>query len=333
MLPLSPKLFDSDGSGLPIALTIDCDSDQFDRTVNSGEGPLPTWEGVESGIAALVEATANCHDSFGTAPRFTWFVRVDPHLAALYGDCGYLLDRYSDLWSFCRKRGDELAWHPHLYRREGEAWVQELDPTRLRASLEDTWAALGKRGLRPSSCRIGDAFGSNEVLRTMSRLGLRCDATAMPGRVRRDADRQIDWEGTPQHPYHPSLADYRRPGTPAMELLEIPMSMVPVKAAYDSAPLQRYLDLSFHHGAVREGVENFLSKASLVVTVTHPSGVLPSMNGGHGLISHDIDEFHRNLEFILEECERQSRSSRFVTIAESERWFREGQIDVGQQAG
>jgi hypothetical protein len=202
---------------------------------------------------------------------------------------------------------------------------------RLRASLEDTWASLSKREFRPGSCRIGDAFGSNEVLQTMSRLGLRCDATAMPGRVRRDADRQIDWEGTPQHPYYPSVADYRRPGPPSLELLEIPMSMIPVKAEYDSEPLRRYLDLSFHHRALRDGVESFLPTASLVVTVTHPSGVLPGVKGTrHGLISHRVDEFRRNLEFILGACERLNRASRFVTIAESERWFSEDHIDASQ---
>src|SRR5215470_4120657 len=132
MLPPSQERFASDRNALRIALTIDCDSDQFDRTVHSGEGPLPTWAGVEHGIAALLQATAACRDSSGTAPRFTWFIRVDPHLAALYGDCGYLLEQYSDLWNFCRGRGDELAWHPHLYRRERDQWVQELDPKRLR---------------------------------------------------------------------------------------------------------------------------------------------------------------------------------------------------------
>jgi len=333
MPPLSPKPIASETDELRIALTVDSDSDQFDPSLNRGASPVPSWEGVENGIPNIVEVTASCRDSSGAAPKFTWFVRVDPQLEALYGDCGYLLDRYASLWDSCKRRGDELAWHPHLYRLEGARWVQEVNPERLQADLQETWVSMQKRRFYPTSSRIGDAFGSNEVLQTLSHLGLLCDATAMPGRVRRDSDRQLDWDGTPMHPYRPSVADYRRPGTPTVDLLEIPMSMVSVRAEYDATPLNRYLDLSFHHLALRDGVRNFLPKAALVVTVTHPSGVRPSLHRTrHGLISHDVGEFRRNLDYILQECERLGRASRFVTIAEVERIFCEGQVNVRQHS-
>jgi hypothetical protein len=316
----------SETDELRIALTVDSDSDQFDPSVCQGSGSmLPSWDGVEYGISAIIEATASCHDSYGFPPRFTWFVRIDPQLEALYGDCGYLLDRFASLWKFCQQRGDELAWHPHLYCREGERWIQETDPKNLRAQLQQTWASLKKRGFSGTSSRIGDAFGSNEIMQTLSGLGLRCDATAMPGRVRRDAHRHLDWDGTPTHPYRPSVADYRRPGTPALDLLEIPMSMVAVKAEYDATPLSRYIDLSFRHDALRGGLKSFLPDAKTIVTVTHPSSVLASANGArHGLISHDLGEFRHNLDWILEECGRLGRPSRFVTISEIERYFFEG---------
>ena len=305
---------------LCIALTFDADSDYFDSSLTDG-GLEPThllrWRGIEEGVPLISEVLCSYAEHFASKPRSTWFVRVDAQLATLYGDAGYLLERYSVLWQQCLDRGDEIGWHPHLYKLENGKWQQETDDARLIMALRDAYGVIRRKGFLPMSSRIGEAFCSNAVLATLDELGIRCDSTAMPGRVRKDGERHLDWEATPQEPYHPSLSDYRQPGLGPLNLLEVPMSMVETRAEYDARPLRRYADLSFRHEAIKGGLRAYLRDAKLLVTVTHPCGVLPGItNRRHGLLSFDIQEFKRNLDFILSECRRLGRKFRFVTIGD-----------------
>ena len=303
---------------LLIALTFDAEADVFDRSIG-GEpsAQTPSWRGIEEGILLLDEVLGNYRDSTGARACATWYVRGDRHLAALFGSSSHLLEKYRDLWLRCVARGDEIGFHPHLYRFADGEWRQETDAAALREQLAETLAAMRAAAFEPRSSRIGEAFGSNEVMAALDQLGIQCDSTAMPGRVRRDAERQLDWGATPQHPYHPSVADYRQPGSPELRLLQVPMSMIQTKTDYDRAPLLRYADLSFHHEVMRAGLTAFLTTAPLLVTVTHPSTVLPGIVAQrHGLLSFDIGCFRRNLDFILSECERLGRDHRFITIGE-----------------
>ena len=305
---------------LYIALTFDADSDYFDSTLtNDGlESPHSlSWRGIEEGIPLISEVLWAYADELASKPRSTWFVRVDGQLATLYGEAGYLLEKHGVLWQQCLDRGDEIGWHPHLYRMEDGKWEQETDGIRLMEALRDAYSAITRKDLSPISSRIGEAFCSNAVLATLDELGIRCDSTAMPGRVRKDRERHLDWETTPQEPYHPSHSDYRQPGLEPFNLLEVPMSMVETRAEYDERPLRRYVDLSFRNEAMKDGLRSYLRDAKLLVTVTHPCAVLSGItNRRHGLLSFDIREFKRNLDFILSECRRLSRRYKFVTIGD-----------------
>lgn len=303
---------------LLIALTFDAEADVFDRSIGGERGAqTPSWRGIEDGILLIDEVLAGYRDSSGARACATWYVRGDRHIGAIFGSPVHLLQKYRDLWHQRTARGDEIGFHPHLYRHIDCEWRQETDATALREQLAETLAAMRAEGFQPRSSRIGEAFASNEVMAALDELGIQCDSTAMPGRVRRDAERQLDWGITPQQPYHPSTADYRQPGTPELRLLQVPMSMIETKTDYDRAPLLRYADLSFHHDVLRAGLSAFLATAPLLVTVTHPSTVLPGIAPQrHGLLSFDIGNFRRNLDFILTECERLGRGHRFITIGE-----------------
>lgn len=308
---------------LLIALTFDAEADVFDRSLG-GEPSVqtPSWRGIEEGIPLIDEVLRGHADSSGARACATWFVRGDRQIGALFGSPSDLLEKYRAAWEERIARGDEIGFHPHLYRHAAGEWRQETDAAALREQLTETLAAMRSAGFDPRSSRIGEAFGSNEVMAALDQLGLQCDSTAMPGRVRRDAERQLDWGTTPQQPYHPSTADYRQPGTPKLRLLQVPMSMIETKTDYDRAPLLRYADLSFHHEVLRAGLGAFLATAPLLVTVTHPSTVLPGIAPQpHGLISFDLANFRRNLDFILAECARLGRGHRFITIGECAQRF------------
>jgi hypothetical protein len=136
------------------------------------------------------------------------------------------------------------------------------------------------------------------------------------GRVRKDESRNLDWENTPSHPYHPSRSDYRQPGPEPFGLLEIPMSMIYSKTNYDKHPLFRYADLSFRNEVVKDGLLARLQSAEELVTITHPSAILPDYGYEHGLLSFDIQILRKNVETIVNGLNEIGRPFRFLTLKE-----------------
>jgi len=312
-------------NSLLIALTCDTDADLFDPSIAEGQGERPPrWRGLDEGLPTIIDSATEICDRFGLRPKFTWFVRVDNQLEYYHGDACYLLNCYNKIWRSRSTLGDEVAWHPHIYKFENGHWLHQNDEDAFEAALSRAHAQFTRFAGPPRSSRIGEAAFSNRIAKTLDDLGVDCDSTAMPGRERRDADRVLDWRGTPASPYFPSSQDYRRPGIPSRKFLEVPMSMVKVMASYDHHPLLRYVDLSFHPRAMKEGLQESLSAMRVLVTMTHPSGVLPGIRrGGHGLISFDIDAYRSNLEFILWHCAQSHRAVEFVTISACRSLFTE----------
>ena len=310
---------------LPVALTFDVESDNFDPTVDPAQADVRAaflWRGVHEGVPQLLELFAAPGAQSARPIVCTWFIRVDGHLQATFGDAGYLLDEHAALWRQVADRGDELAFHPHLYRFAGGRWQQEQDPEQLVRGIADGLSAMRRRGWRPVSSRIGEAYCSNAILRQLDAEGIACDATAMPGRVRRDADRLLDWGPTRQRPYRPSQSDYRVPGEPSWKVLEVPMTMTPVRADYDQSPLSRYVDLSFHPRALRDGLQEVAASHDYVVATMHPSTIVPPRDGRtHGLLSFSFDAFRENLACLVDACGRQGRPVEFVTLRELARRF------------
>jgi hypothetical protein len=310
---------------IPVALTFDLDPDPPAATpgADGGEGKL-RWRGVEEGVPAIREALDHAAKAQGatvsTPWPVTWFVRADDQIADAYGEPAAMFDRHGEILSRLESRGDEIAWHPHLHRRDSTGWRQERDEAALIQQMERAHAAIAEKGRRVQSARIGGNFGSNGVVATLETLGLAIDSTAMPGRARNDADYTFDWQTTPDHPYHPARADYRRPGEPAAALLEVPLSMAPVKAPYDTRPLRRYVDLAFRPEALGQGLSAHLASAPLLVTISHPAHLLPALAPPEpGLLAFDIAALKANLAAIVEKCRRQGRKPRFVTLAEAGR--------------
>lgn len=303
---------------LQLVLTFDAEADVFDRSI--GTAAAPGWRGIEEGIPLILAALARRRDATGAPLRATWFVRTDAGIAAQHGNAAYLLQRYDALWRARLAAGDEIGFHPHLSRQA------QLDATGAlpRAEIADAFEAVQAAGYAPVSSRLGEAFGSNAAFAALQESGLAADSTAMPGRVRRDAERALDWSGTPSSPYRPAVADYRIPGRPAHGFWEIPMTLVPVRADYDAAPLARYVDLSFHPGALRAGLAATLATASLLVTVTHPSTLLPGIAGGrHGLLAFEASALQVNLDFIFQECARLGRAVHSLTVSACARLCRQ----------
>lgn len=296
---------------LQLVLTFDAEADVFDASIGASAG-ADVWRGIEHGIPLIQEMLVAQTRAAGVPLLATWFVRTDCEIAAQHGDAAHLLRRYDALWRARQAAGDEIAFHPHLSRRA----QGDVTGALLRSEIRDAHAAVQAAGYAPVSSRLGEAFGSNTAFAALQESDFAADSTAMPGRVRHDAERSLDWSGTPARPYRPSLADYRKPGHPVHDLWQVPMTMVPVRADYDTEPLARYVDLSFRPAALRAGLAAALANVPLLVTVTHPSTILPGIaSRRHGLLSFEPSAFRENLGFIFSECARLGRAVHSLTLA------------------
>jgi hypothetical protein len=284
-----------------IVFTVDVDQDGM--TVENERNAL-SWESVEQVIPIGGVFAAR-------ALPVTWFVRADNQMAEIYGSVAYLLDEYRELWSSLRARGDEIAWHPHLYERNAAGvFESDLDDERCASKLRDTHAELAAQGLEFASVRIGEAFHGNSMMRTLSNLGLQVDSTAIPGRRRHDHARFFDWEPTPTQPYRPSASDYRVGGDDALPIVELPMTMVTIKADYDPKPLPRYLSLAYRPSILREALDRHLATAcddAVIVTILHPEEVRPSRATAHPLYANSLDAVEENLETLLRATREQAQ--------------------------
>ena len=299
---------------LPVALTFDLDPDIFDESISSSNARTElSWRGISEGVPGIRDAL----DAFAPGIPVTWFVRVDNQIDDIYGRPGHLLEAHRELFEHLRSRGDEIAWHPHLYRREGDGWEQETDDAALLTAMQAAIADMRALGFDPRCGRIGEAYGSAGLMAAFDACGIPYDSTAMSGRRRVDGERTIDWLETPHHPYRPSKADHRVPGSPAHKVFEMPMSMLKVKAEYDAEPFLRYLDLSYRTETVADGMADLIAGADSLISVTHPSALMPDFapKGGHGLLSFDLANMTRTLCLLAEAADAKGRDLRFITLA------------------
>lgn len=277
---------------ITIVITVDVDQDGI--TAANERNDL-SWEsiGQVTPISRLLGARG--------LPA-TWFVRADNQLAEIYGNAAHLFHEFSDLWSLLRARGDEIGWHPHIYERDAAGmFACDLDDERCASKLRGIHAELAVQGLEFASVRIGEAFHGNSMMRTLSSLGLHVDSTAMPGRRRHDGVRSFDWKPTPSRPYRPSASDYRVSGDDALPIVELPMTMVAVKADYDPRPLSRYLSLAYRPSILREALGRYFAKApddAVIVTILHPEEVRPARTA-NALYANSLDAVEENLEALL----------------------------------
>ncbi len=304
---------------LEIILTIDIDADVFDESLkaNADQGQQPTWKGAEAGIPLLSNLFKKYSGSDNKPCVATWFIRADDQVGHYYEDRAYVYTKFQKDWNSLAQNGHELAWHPHLYKQEKGVWTQETNPEALTIQMTASLEALKNKGLTITSSRIGEAYFSNSILQSLAALGILCDSTALPGRERKDESRSIDWLITPTLPYYPYVQDYRVPGTPQVNILEVPFSMIEVLADYDTVPLKRYIDLSFWHHTLKDGLEQAIENNSILNCIVHPSSIIPELAAkSHGLLSYSLKEVKKNIDFIIATANRKGIDYRFKTMSQ-----------------
>jgi hypothetical protein len=227
------------------------------------------------------------------AIRTTWFVRIDAQVEALFGTADAILQRHAGFFDWLRERGHEVGWHHHAYRKGPDRWLPETDPARVRDQLPAASGLARIHGM--SACRMGWGFHCNETMAELVRLGWEVDSSAVP-RPRYEWDAAArDWARTPNHPYRPSVADYRVPGEPSLPLLEVPITTVPLALAGDTRPgVLRNVSPSFRSELFRRAVRLLPEDA---VLICHPYELLPRA-GTHHALAFDGAAFCANMEWL-----------------------------------
>ncbi len=246
---------------------------------------------------------------------FTFFVRADNQVKFMFDRVSYLFDRYRPFWLEAKQRGDEIGWHPHLYRLRGSVWMPQTDGPGVERQLKSCYVELPMDVFNITSARIGEGMMTNYSINTLDKLGIKADCTALPGRVRNDADRKFNWSKAPAVPYHPSRFDYSSVGLPGgnLNLLEIPFTMVETKASYDTEPIRRYLDLTFSPSFLGPGLRDAIRRSPFTVAVIHPS-FIQGAAGDNEFISPGPETVKQNIVNLIAAAQVIRREVEFVTI-------------------
>jgi len=175
------------------------------------------WIGFEKTFEFFEELRPRLGDATGAPVHFSWFLRMDPQIAQVYGNPAWAVARYDRLLDRLQASGDEIGLHVHAWRwdRASSNWIADMGNQKwVDHSVRMSFAAFEQSFNRPClSFRFGDRWLDNETLDLVERLGGRFELTLEPGRTKlivpEDHTGVIsDWSLVPRRPYHPSKADF-----------------------------------------------------------------------------------------------------------------------------
>jgi hypothetical protein len=156
-------------------------------------------------------------------PAVTWLIRSDQSVEFSTGDFASGYYDHLPLWDKLQERGHELGWHMHTmsYSAPTGQFIFDQDPGWL-AEAHERLAS----NFPVNATRTGWDYGSNTLFSSLDRLGVIVDFSALPGNALWFKTGKVrlmtDWRGCPTAPYHPSGTDYRRGGSAALKLWEVP---------------------------------------------------------------------------------------------------------------
>ena len=308
-----------------LCLTIDADPDGLSGVTTDRNAA--TWHGLRAIRPLPEELEARRADLGGQRVPITWFIRVDGQLRSLFGTSLHLVWAFEELWRQAIAAGDELAWHPHLYRLPGPGQAPRLltDPGRSREELLRLWDELAEAPFVPTAFRNGEGWHTAATWDTVESLGLRVDSTALPG-IGGGPDHPKDWLGAPNQPYFPDGADLRRPGEPR-PMMQVPMTTWQFQASYDRAPKTRYMNPAVHPELFADALDDWRRRADaetdellVWVLIFHPDEAMPSSQADL-LYASSRAAVVDNLAAFVRRIEEREEAYEFTTVSEAAgRW-------------
>ena len=297
--------FNSSPEDLPVYLTIDVGP--TDAVMGHGHAAAPSWEVTFQGLESLFKTIPFLEQQIQRALPVTWFVRADRFIHHQFGNRLAIINRFLDnMGKLIHDDGHELGWMPQLPSGQANGIMYE--------DLLNTCQAV--RSIVPTlnSVRMGDCYHDNTSMQVLNQLGIRFDSSALPGRVKHDAGWCMDWQKTPQFAYHPCHDDYRLAGHPAMDILEVPLSVAPILAPYDSVALLRYLNPCYGTDIWSQGFNELIATAPYMVLILHPDELVSRNTPGHPLVSYSQETLINNILNMIDRASLLGRKISFQTI-------------------
>lgn len=178
------------------------------------------WDGLRASVRLVRRLREALARSQSTIPAFTWLVRMDQQIRRVYGDCGWIAERFAAELDALEGEGDDIGLHTHLFRwNEREAaWVTDYRSVDwMRLCVEEAAAAFrATRARAPLFHSFGDRYFSAEAVTVLDELGFAADMSLEPGffpvdRIRAAEillGRLPDSTRAPRELWRPSRGDY-----------------------------------------------------------------------------------------------------------------------------
>ena len=99
-------------TAIPVHFAIDLEPDK--RMPRSADGGL---DSAGHAFEAFFERRRALEDATGAPVNFGWYVRMDRHIAAVYGDARVIADKYARQLDDAAAAGDEVGVHIHSIER------------------------------------------------------------------------------------------------------------------------------------------------------------------------------------------------------------------------
>jgi len=218
---------------IPVVFCFDIEPDPREVDRASSE----SWTGFEKFMLHIDRIRDTVGAATSEPPHFTWFLRMDPQVAEVWGTPAYAIEAYSQALAELTSEGDELGAHPHSWRWDGAAgrWVWEMGDehwvTHCAQMALDTYEQAF--GHPCEAFRQGGRAMTTRLARFIADAGVKVDLTVepgLPGAFGLIPDEiSTGWiESTvvaPTYPYRPSVNDFRVPDQACGEgLLMVPLT-------------------------------------------------------------------------------------------------------------
>ncbi len=293
-----------------ICLTIDIDPDGLSGVVTDrNSSSFASFEKLNS-FPEIIS------DKLKRQAPVTWFVRIDDQVKYFFGSRLHLVETYRAFWDKTRAMKHEIAWHPHIYQQSGGEFVIPQDAAFACDQVSSVHEEISGYQLELKSFRNGEGWQRNETIELVEQLGYTVDSTAIPG-IMKPAPHLLNWKDTPNHPYYPSVDNYRVNAS-ERKLLEIPMNTWIVKAPYDKEPRLRYMNPCIHANIFEESLLSSSlfegdETVKVLTFISHPDELVEQSTPDQ-LYMRTTENYIRNVERLTEEISRKNGTFEFCTL-------------------
>ncbi|MDC0417225.1 hypothetical protein OAL74_02115 [Candidatus Pelagibacter sp.] len=289
---------------IKIIMTFDIDPD--DHYLPRSDRKKNHWRGLSMGSKII---TMELKKRFKKFVPISWFVRVDDEIKNDFGSYLGLFQKYKKIFNYLKKKNGKFYLHPHLFKfdkKEG-VWNQETNDKKNLLQLNKIYSEKKlSKFVNLKVIRIGGHYSTKKILKFLSMRDVFADCSSLPGR-KGNYDRPFNWMNTKKIPHYIYFSRSHK-------LLEIPPSMIKIKADYDKKAYPRYLDLTFKSDLFSKSLGTLNLKSKNLITISHPCQLLNNNKNSHGLLGYGINNFIKNLNNLISYLKKKNISYKFDYI-------------------